>query len=146
MPTSYASAVVDADSERVWSLVRDFGGLDRWIPAVETCEIEAGDRPDTVGCVRHLTLADGGGSIRERLVDLDDGRRSYTYDILDSPFAVRRYRATIRVAPVTDTNTSFVEWWSVYDCEAADESGLDKTFARGVFGAGLAGLRRYFAD
>lgn len=143
MPTSYASAVFDVDAERVWSVVRDFGSLDQWIPAVDTCEIEGGQRPDEVGCVRYLTLADGGGVIRERLVDLDDGKRSYTYDILESPFAVRRYRATIRVASVTDSGGSFVEWWGVYDCAAADEQELDATFARGVFGGGLVGLRRH---
>lgn len=147
MPRSYASAVIDADAERVWSLVRDFNGLAAWIPAVETSEIEGGGAGDAdrVGCVRHLTLA-GGGDIRERLVDLHDGSRSYTYDILDSPFSVRRYRATIRVAPVTDSGRSFVEWWADYDCDAADEAGLDKTFARDVFGSGLAGLRQYFGD
>ena len=151
MPTSYASAVVDADVDQVWSLVRDFNGLDRWVAAVQSSEIEGSAPADQVGCVRHLTLADG-GEIRERLVDLDDGQRRYTYDILESPFAVRRYRATIRVAPVTDrltgasadTPRSFVEWWTDYDCEAADEVELDKTFARGVFGGGLAGLRGHF--
>lgn len=154
MPTSYASAVIDADVERVWSLVRDFNGLAAWIPAVDASEIERtpdtggadGGPADRVGCVRRLTLAEGGGTIRERLVDLDDVNRRYSYDILESPFAVRRYRATIRVAAVTDSGRSFVEWWADYDCAAEDERELDTTFARGVFGAGLAGLGRYFGE
>lgn len=54
MPTSYASAVVDADADRVWALVRDFGGLADWILAIESSEIEGGVRADRVGCVRHL--------------------------------------------------------------------------------------------
>ncbi len=143
MPTSYASAVVEADADNVWSLVRDFGGLGRWVAAIERSVIEGSSSADQVGCVRHLTLADG-GEIRERLVDLDDVTRSYSYDILESPFAVRRYRATIRVAPVTDIGSSFVEWWSVYDCEAADEADLDRTFSRDVFASGLAGLHQHF--
>lgn len=146
MPRSYASAVIDADAQRIWSLVRDFNGLADWIPAVDSSEIEGGGPGDAdrVGCVRHLTLAGGGGTIRERLVNLDDGSRSYTYDIVESPFPIRRYRATIRVAPVTDSGRGFVEWWADYDCDAADEERLDKTFARDVFASGLAGLRQHF--
>lgn len=144
MPMSYASVVVDGNVDAVWSLVRDFNGLAGWLPAVDRSEIEEGRQADQVGVVRHLALKDGGGEIRERLVGLDDVERACTYEILESPFKVRRYRATIRVRPLTETGQSFVEWWSYYDCEAADEAELDKTFSRGVFGSGLAALKQRF--
>lgn len=70
--------------------------------------------------MRRLTLA-GEGAVRERLVSLDDTDRSYTYDILESPFPVRSYRSTIRVAPITATGESFVEWWCHYDADGSDE-------------------------
>ncbi len=123
-------------------MVRDFNGLPTWHPAIETSEIEGGGVADAVGCVRRLTLADG-GVVRERLMVLDDIERSYTYDFLESPFPVRSYRSTIRIASITGTEHSFVEWYSHYDAEAADEESLDETFAHGVYRTGLNGLSEY---
>ena len=85
-----------------------------------------------------------GGVVVERLVTLDDTDRRYTYEILESPFPVRRYISTIRVAPVTDVGHAFVEWWSEYDAEGADETGLSDTFAGAVYGSGLAALQQRF--
>ncbi|GAA0520907.1 polyketide cyclase [Saccharopolyspora subtropica] len=145
MAKSYASAVIEAPAEQVWQVVRDFDGLPRWHPAITASEIEDGAAADTVGCVRHLTLADG-GVVREQLVSLDDADRSYTYDIVESPFPVRSYRATIRVRPITDTGHSFVEWYAHYDADAADEDQLDRTFATDVYRTGLTALRNHLRN
>ena len=100
--------------------------------------------PAEVGAVRRLVLGDG-GVVVERLLTLDDTDRSYTYLILESPFPVRRYVSTIRVAPVTDTGQAFVEWWSEYDADGGDEASAQRHFAGGVYGAGLAALQQRFA-
>lgn len=139
MAKSYASAVIAATAEQVWQVVRDFNGLPGWHPAIASSEIEASRPSAEVGCVRHLTMRDG-GSVRERLTVLDDRDRSYTYEMLDGPFPVRVYLATIRVFPVTETGRAFVEWYAHYDADAADEPELDKTFSAGVFATGLKGL------
>lgn len=141
MAKSYASAVIAATAEQVWQVVRDFNGLPEWHPAIASSEIEGNGSSAEVGCVRHLTLGDG-GAVRERLTVLDDLDRSYTYEILEGPFPVRSYLATIRVAAITDTGTAFVEWYAHYDADAADESELDRTFSAGVFATGLQGLSR----
>lgn len=144
MPRPYASGVVPGQADAVWRVVRDFDGLPAWHPAIETSEIEAGPAAGEPGAVRRLTMPDG-GVVRERLVRLDDGERGYTYDIVASPFPIRSYRSTIRVAPITATGESFVEWWCDYDADAADEPQLDRTFAEGVFAAGIAALGRHMA-
>ncbi|MHA6805100.1 SRPBCC family protein [Salinifilum ghardaiensis] len=143
MARSYASATVDAPADAVWRVVRDFDGLPQWHPAIATSRIEDGRPADAVGCVRHLTMPDG-SVVRERLVDLDDVARSYTYEIVEGPFPVRKYRATLHVAPVTVDDASFVEWYADFDAEAADEEELDGTFSRDVFAAGLQALRAHF--
>lgn len=143
MPRPYASAVIAAPADDVWALARDFNGLAGWHPAIATSSLDSGG-PAEVGAVRRLTLGDG-GVVVERLLTLDDLDRRYTYEILESPFAVRRYVSTLRIAAVTDTGQAFGEWWSEYDAEAADESGLDEVFAGGVYAAGLAALRERFA-
>lgn len=145
MPTPYASTIVPAGIEEVWELLSDFGGLAKWHPGLAECELEDGGQAVAIGSVRALRLADG-GSLRERLVAVDEPARKVSYDILESPFPVRKYRACIRAAPVTTSGQTFVEWWCEYDAEADKEEKLNKTFAEGVFAGGLTGLVDYFAS
>lgn len=141
MAKTYRSAVIPASADAVWAVVRNFDGLPGWHPGITSGEMESGTAGE-VGSVRKLQA--GGGTIRERLVVLDDTDRSYTYDILESPFPVRYYRSTIRVAPVTDSGQAFVEWQSFYDTDSGEEEGLEQTFGQGVYETGLNGLRSHF--
>ncbi len=138
MPRPHASAVIPAPVDQVWALLRDYDGLAGWHPAVEASALDSGSATE-VGAVRRLTLAGGGGVVVERLLRLDDLDRHLTYEITESPFDVRRYVATTRAAPVTDTDTghTFVEWWAEYD-------GLTDFFAGAVFADGLAALKKRF--
>ncbi|GAA0942647.1 SRPBCC family protein [Pseudonocardia zijingensis] len=143
MPRPYASGVVPASADDVWKVVRDFNGLPAWLPAVTASELDEGGSGAEVGAVRRLTL-DNGGTVVERLVELHDGERRCTYEILESSFPVRRYVSTFRVAPITASGETFVEWWSEYDADGADEANLTQTFADGIYGAGIAALRKHF--
>jgi len=51
--------------------------------------------------------------------------------------------STIRLAPVTETDGTFIEWFAEFDSEAADEAELMSLFGDGVFGAGLSALREH---
>lgn len=144
MAKTYRSAVVPASADEVWALVRDFDGLPGWHPGLASSELEGVSSAAEVGAVRKLEVAGGGGTIRERLVVLDDTDRSYTYDIVESPFPIRTYRSTIRIAPITATGQAFVEWWSDYACEGGDEQKLDETFGGGVYETGLNALKSRF--
>ncbi len=146
MARSYRSAAIPAAVERVWPVVRDFDGLPLWHPAIASSEIEDARPAAEVGCVRHLTLA-GGGTIRERLLLLDDPGRSVAYEILEGPFPIRAYRSVIRAAPITATGATFVEWYADYDPETAGpeaERQLDETFGDTVYAPGLRGLQQHF--
>jgi hypothetical protein len=145
MPRPYASGVVPASAEAVWSHIRDFNGLPGWLPAVTASELTSGGSGAEIGAVRRLTLGDG-GIVVERLLVLDDADRRCTYEILECPFPVRRYVSTFRVAPVTASGEAFIEWWSEYDAEAADEDGLSEFFAGGVYGSGIEALQKHFAE
>ena len=144
MPDVTTSTVVPADADTVWRVVRDFDGLPAWVPAITASELEDGARSDQVGAVRHLTLADG-GTVRERLVALDDRERRLTYAILDSPFPVQDYRSTIRVLPVTASGECVVTWGVLFDCDLDDVERLSTLFGRDVFGNGLSGLVSYLS-
>jgi Polyketide cyclase / dehydrase and lipid transport len=143
MPTSYASTVLNASADTVWSYVRDFANLDEWLPSIETCEIEGGGDATAVGAVRKLT-AQGDASFRERLVSFDDAARAYAYEFLDSPLPVRNYRSEIRVAAVTDSGQAFVEWSGEFDADDKDAEAMSKFFTKNVYGAGLDSLRKRY--
>src|SRR4029077_19384117 len=68
--TIYISDVIDAPIEKVWGIMRDFNDMPAYHPAIKKSAIESGCSSDQVGCLRHLTLADG--FVRERLLCLDD--------------------------------------------------------------------------
>ena len=143
MPRPYASGVVPASADAVWSHIRDFDSLPQWHPAITASELTSGSGAE-VGAVRRLTLGDG-GIVVERLLVLDDPDRSVTYEFVENPFGARRYVATLRVAPVTATGEAFVEWWAEFDAEAADEKRLTDFFADTVYATGIKALGENFA-
>lgn len=141
MPKPYASTVVNAPADTVWSYLRDYSNLDEWLPAIDSCEIQGGARRDEVGAIRRLTAQNGEAVFEERLVAFDDQGRSYSYQFVESPLPVRDYRSTIRVAPVTDSGQAFVEWWGEFTADDQDAGPMTEFFAKDVYGAGLTSLR-----
>ncbi|MFD7665645.1 SRPBCC family protein [Streptomyces sp. NPDC059788] len=139
MPEAFAGAVIPARATTVWRVVRDFGGLATWQPAVAGCVLSDAEAPDRVGCVRTLSMADG-ETVVESLLALDDHTRSLTYGIVSSPYPVQSYRATMRVLPVTATDETFVGWSVDFDCDRSDAEELSETFRSDIFAAGLRGL------
>lgn len=144
MARAYASGVVSASVDQVWAVVSDFNGLPGWHPAVAGSEITEGENGG-IGAVRTLTLGDG-ARLSERLLALDETDHTYTYEFTDpGPFPVRTYRSTVRVAPVTDSGSSFVEWSCWFDADAADEPGLVQQYSNDVYATGIGALQARFA-
>lgn len=145
MARSYASTVLPAAADEVWAVVRDFNGLPDWFGSVvASSEIEDGKASDEIGCVRSFTLQDG-THLRERLLSLSDVERSYSYNFEKTPFDVRNYLATLRVTPVTDGGSSFVEWWTTFDCDTDAYDHWVGFFANEIFQAGFEQLKARFA-
>jgi hypothetical protein len=143
---SYASTVINAPADAVWERIRDFNGLAEWHSGlVSTSEIEGGRSGDQVASIRSFTLGDG-THIREQLVTHSDEERSYTYNFQKTPFDVDNYLATIRVTPVTDGGGSFVEWWTVFDCNRDEQAHWTAFFANEVFQGGFDALKSHFGQ
>ena len=137
----YVSSVIDAPVERVWSHIRDFNGLPKWVPAVADSRIEGGVAADKIGCIRNFNLNDG-GNLREQLLALSDRDYSVTYNILVSPMGVRNYVATLNLTPVTDGARTFAQWTAEFDCDAGRERELVDDIGNGVFQAAFDNLKR----
>jgi uncharacterized protein YndB with AHSA1/START domain len=144
MARAYASTILKAPVETVWSLVRDFNGLPKWAPGITKSKIEDGLDSDVVGCVRSFHTRDG-GHIRERLLTLDDASYTFTYNFEKPAFPVKNYIATVRLYPVTHTDRTFAEWEAGFD-EAPDDAGkYEKIISREVFAANWANLAKIIA-
>jgi uncharacterized protein YndB with AHSA1/START domain len=144
MARAYASIVLKAPVETVWSLVRDFNGLPSWAPAIARSKIEGGLDADVVGCVRSFHTHEG-GHIRERLLAFDDASYCFTYNFERPAFPVKNYIATLRLYPVTHTEQTFGEWTATFDEAPGDEGKYVKVISKDVFAANFANLVRIIA-
>ena len=144
MARAYASIVLKAPVETVWSLIRDFNGLPRWAPPIARSKIEGGLDSDVVGAVRSFHTHDG-QHIRERLLMLDDARHSFTYNFEKPAFPVRNYAATVRLFPVTHSDTTFAEWESSFDEAPGDEGKYENIISNEVFAANWKNLAAIIA-
>ncbi|GGV30038.1 hypothetical protein GCM10010277_13290 [Streptomyces longisporoflavus] len=143
MARTYVSAVVPATAESVWQLVRPFDALPQWHPAIDSSVLEEGGAT-TVGALRRLRFAGGDTTVLERLTALDDTARTFTYELVEHPFPVRRSVSTLRVLPVVDTGEAFVEWSAESEEDAADAAGA-QTLVEELYGSGLCALQQHFA-
>jgi hypothetical protein len=137
MSAVHVNEPVAAPAERVWELVRDFGGIAKWGgPALQSCTVEG----EGVGAIRRIGLP-GGLAIAERLEALDEAGRSLSYAIVEkSPIPVKDYLSTIRI--VEDGPQSCrVDWSSTFTPDGASEERA-QAMIRGVYTGGIAGLRK----
>jgi Polyketide cyclase / dehydrase and lipid transport len=114
--------------EVVWAAIRDFGALASWHPGIEKSEIERGDDPDVVGCIRQLTLKDW-SIARERLMMLDDSRYRFAYNFETPAFPVANYLSTVELVPVTNGDSTFASWSATFD-ERPEDAGSMSTSLR----------------
>jgi carbon monoxide dehydrogenase subunit G len=144
MARAHASSVINAPVEEVWKRIRDFNALADWHPGIATSEIEGGRQSDQVGCVRVLTLQDG-GKIREQLLEMSDLGHHYSYSILDGPLPVANYRATLRLRRVSDGDRTFAEWSASFDADPPEKQAeAEKFVSKGVFQGGFDALKKHF--
>lgn len=91
MATGEVHADLPHDPATVWSVIADFGGIDRWLPGVTACRLEGDER----------VLEMAGMTIRERRLSSDDEARRLVYGITGGA-PVDAHRATITAAPAGD--------------------------------------------
>lgn len=132
------SGTIQASANEVWKLVSNFGELNQFVEAVETCEADGSG----AGTVRTLTLQDG-AVVKEKLESLDSENRVLTYTIEESPMPISNYTGTMKVERLNDNQSEFT-WSSEFDVpdESADEM---KTALQGLYSLGVEGLQQSFS-
>ena len=144
MPHVVKSTIIDAPVDRVWAVLRDFNGHDRWHPAVESSAIERGAPADKVGCVRRFRLKDG-AELREQLLTLSDLEQTFSYCLLDTPIPLFNYVAHVRLMPVTDGDRTFWSWESRFTTRRGEEAQMIEMVGEQIYQAGFDAIRRHLA-
>ncbi|XP_052209004.1 lachrymatory-factor synthase-like [Diospyros lotus] len=107
-----------AMAEKVWPLLEDFCGLNKYLSSVHTCYQVEGLQGQP-GLIRYCA---GGEEeavnwCREKLVAIDPTQRFLTYEILDNNIGFKSYSATLRVVPAGagEEPGCAIEWSFVAD-------------------------------
>lgn len=145
MPHVVKSTIIDASTDQVWAILRDFNGFDRWHPALAASAIERSQSADRIGCVRRVKLADG-SELREQLLALSDLEQSYRYCLLDTPIPLFNYVAHVRLLPVTDGDRTFWHWESRFTTRPAEEKSMTDLVSEGIFQAGFDAIRKHLSE
>jgi hypothetical protein len=108
------SAIINSAARDVWHVLREFGAIALWHPAITHSELEGDLTQPAIGVIRRLQLADN-ALLRERLLTLDDGVMSLSYCFEQSPLPVDNYRASIQVSAVSGQSACHVHWQAHFD-------------------------------
>jgi hypothetical protein len=136
------STILNAPTDYVWQLLRDFNGHDQWHPAVATSQIERNRESDRIGCVRRFKLNDG-SELREQLLALSDMEQTYSYCLLDTPVPLFNYVSHVRLFPVTDTDRTYWEWEGRFDTRAGEELAMETLVGDDIYVAGFHALQKH---
>ena len=145
MPHIVKSTILDAPTDAVWQVLRDFNGHDRWHPAVATSAIERAQAADKIGCVRRFKLKDG-SELREQLLALSDLEQTFSYCLLDTPIPMFNYVAHVRLLPVTDGDRTFWQWESRFNTRPEDREGITQMVAEQIYQAGFEAVRHHLKE
>lgn len=137
MASTLATIEVPATAARVWQLIGGFHTLPDWLPYIPVSTSSEGGR------VRSLENEDG-GIIIERLEAFNQSARSYSYSILQAPFPVTNYVATLSVHEIPGTETARVEWSGTFTPDGVSAAEAEALF-HGIFSDGLAALKKTVA-
>jgi uncharacterized membrane protein len=142
MGRCFNSTVIDAPCDEVWKTIRNFHDL-AWARPVISSVAVIGEVPgDRVGAKRLLN-----GAFEETLLSVDDDERCFSYSIDDGPEpvdkgSVSNYVGTVRLQPVTDTDSTFVQWEASYD---SPSEGAVTEFCNPIYVALLAAMKEHFS-
>ncbi len=139
------SITIKADPAKVWALVKDFGNMQKWNPAIVSSKLEK-KGADTF---RTLTLKEGGTS-HDKLRSTDDADMKIKYETVTSDLPLTDYNAFIVVTKGEKPGETNVQWVSrfyrLYKLNPPIPAGQDDETAlkaiNGIIDTGLAGLQK----
>lgn len=123
-------------AEKAWDAISKIGRLDVWFPIIETCKVEGSG----VGALRHMTVANGGGDIKDTIEEIDHQHMKLVYLRPVSPFPVTYYRGTVEVFKSYD-GLAIVVWTIDFESKPEDSAGVAEIVFTAI-SAGLEGMEK----
>lgn len=142
-------AVFKAEPAKVWAVVKDFGGLHKWHPAVADTKLEARKDTESDATLTHriITLKDG-GSIVEKLREANDTDMKLDYKMVEGTIPVSNYRAVMQVKAGPGAGESTLTWTGRFynkansmEAKPGEDNPTANAAINGIYDAGLAGLK-----
>lgn len=104
------TVTIKAEPTKVWTMVKDFGGIDKWHPSIASTKVEQKKDAEGVDATyRLLTLKDG-GTIYEKLGNIDEADMKIKYYIETGVLPVNDYYATMGVKAGPGAGETTVTW------------------------------------
>ncbi|HNU67174.1 MAG TPA: SRPBCC family protein [Methylotenera sp.] len=136
---------IKAPPAKVWAIVKDFGNMQAWHPAIASDKLEKKGEET----FRTLTLKSG-GEIYEKLRSADDKDMKLKYEIVSGVAPVADYNSFMTVTSGPGAGESTVTWvgrfYRTYKLNPPIPAGQDDEtavkFVTDVYDAGLAGLKK----
>ncbi len=124
---------INADTQAVWKILGDFGGVKVAGP-ITAFEVTG----EGVGAVRTITM--GGAKVVERLEAFDPDAMSFTYAIIneDCPLPVAGYSSSVKLS-AKGAGTS-VEWVGTFEPKGDENAAAE--MVRGIYTGMIAGARK----
>ncbi|AJP48266.1 hypothetical protein PG1C_06925 [Rugosibacter aromaticivorans] len=135
--TVHVTREIAAPATAVWSTVRDFAGITRFLPMFEL----VGQADNTIGSIR--TLKQGDAVFRERLESLDDTARIQRYAIVEAPVPLKDYVGELAVRDLGN-NRCTMSWSSTFIVVGAPEAEV-VSMIEGLYNTGIDHLVKLHA-
>lgn len=142
MNKTYYSTTFPQSADKVWTVIGDFNGF-QWAEGVGKSSIENQKGNNDAGAIREFHYHNR--PVRERLIAHSNTDRCYRYESVEPMDSLKSYRQTLRVAPIVDTNTSFVEWITEFDAPSGERELWEKVLQEEC-ARSLEKLRAYLAE
>lgn len=137
MPTKQSiTKKLNVSAEVVWDAIRKIGRLEVWFPFIETCTVEG----DGVGALRYMTVAGGGGEIKDTIEEIDSKNMKLVYLRPISPFPVTYYKGTVEVFPSYD-GLGIVAWTIDFESKPEDSASVAE-LVQSAISAGIDGMEK----
>jgi len=127
---------LNVPSEKVWEAISKIGRLDVWFPFIETCKVE-GDGP---GALRYMTIANGGGDIKDTIEEIDPKKMKLIYLRPISPFPVTYYKGIVEVFTSYD-GLGIVVWTIDFESKSEDSASVAEIIQSAI-SAGIDGMEK----
>ena len=125
---------INAPIEKVWDLVGDFGGIQRYSSGFKSVQCTGAG----VGAIRTITLPND-AQIQERCELLDAARHTLDYSIVAGALPLTGYLARIQLAQ--DGDGTRIEWSSSFEPKGISDSQAT-TMVEGIYTGGIKGIKK----